>query len=372
MPDAAPHPGVLPPGATIGILGGGQLGRMLALAAAPLGLKCHIYCPDADSPAFDVAAARTVASYEDVDALDAFAATVDVVTFEFENVPAKTAERLADRVPVRPSAKALAVTQDRLTEKTFLSRQGLATAPFLPVSDRDDLREAIRRVGPQAVLKTRRLGYDGKGQAVLHGGEDPDALLAAIGRAPAIVEGLVRFRAEISVVGVRGVGGDIVLYDAAENVHRDGILRLSTVPARVAAETAAEAGHAVRTVLEALDYVGALAIEFFVVAGDRGAEEGGDGLIANEIAPRVHNSGHWTIDACAASQFENHIRAVAGWPLAPASRHADAAMTNLIGADANAWPALAAEAGARLHLYGKREARPGRKMGHVTRLAPRR
>ena len=368
MPDAAPLPAPLPPGSTIGILGGGQLGRMLALAAAPLGLRCHIFCPDGESPAFDVAAAKTIASYEDPEALDAFAEAVDIVTFEFENIPAATAERLAARVPVRPGAEALSVTQDRLTEKTFLARHGLATAPFLPVADRDDLREALLRLGPLTVLKTRRFGYDGKGQAMLRGGEDPDAVLDGIGRAPAILEGLVRFAAEISVVGVRGVGGEIVLYDATENVHRDGILRLSTVPARVAAKTAAEAGEAVRTVLEALDYVGALAIEFFVVAG--GTDGAGESLIANEIAPRVHNSGHWTIDACAVSQFENHMRAVAGWPLAPSARHADATMQNLIGEEADGWPGLVAEPGARLHLYGKREPRPARKMGHVTRLKP--
>jgi 5-(carboxyamino)imidazole ribonucleotide synthase len=339
---------------------------MLVLAAAPLGLRCHVFCPDEESPAFDVAASRTIASYDDHDALDAFAGAVDVVTFEFENVPAATAERLAARVPVRPGAEALAITQDRLTEKTFLARQGLATAPFLPVSDRDDFREALLRLGPLAILKTRRLGYDGKGQEMLRGGEDPDVVLDRIGHAPAILEAMVRFSAEISVVGVRGVGGDVVLYDATENIHRDGILRLSTVPARIAAETAAEAGEAVRSVLTALDYVGALAIEFFVVGG--GTNGAGESLIANEIAPRVHNSGHWTIDACAASQFENHIRAVAGWSLAPTARNADAAMENLIGDDVDAWRELAAEPDARLHLYGKREPRPGRKMGHVTRL----
>jgi 5-(carboxyamino)imidazole ribonucleotide synthase len=359
-----PAPEPLPPGATIGILGGGQLGRMLALAAARLGLKCHVFCPDPDSPAFDVSAARTVAPYEDHVALANFAAQVDVATFEFENVEVAAAEYLAASVPVRPGPRTLAVSQDRLTEKAFLRDLGIGTAPFAAVADLAELEAALAEIGRPAVLKTRRLGYNGKGQAVIREGDEPGAALAAMHGAPAILEGFVRFVREVSVIAVRGLDGAFAAYDPAENVHRDGILHTSTVPAALMPDTAAEARTIARTIIEALGYVGVIGVELFV------AEEGGrERLLVNEIAPRVHNSGHWTEDACPVSQFENHIRAVAGWPLGPTGRHSDAVMTNLIGADAADWRALAAEPGARLHLYGKREARPGRKMGHVNRLS---
>lgn len=358
-----PSAEALPPGSTIGILGGGQLGRMLALAAAPLGFRCHIYCPDRESPAFEVAAAHSVASYEDAEALGAFARTVDVVTYEFENVDVAAVERLAALLPVRPGARALAVSQDRLTEKAFLRDLGIETAPFVAVDDAPSLEAAIAGIGRPSVLKTRRFGYDGKGQAILRAGDDLDAALATVGSAPAILEGFVEFSREVSVVAARGIDGSLAIYDVAENVHRDGILHTSTVPARIMPATADEAGRIATRILAALDYVGVLGVELFVVG-----EGGKQRLVVNEIAPRVHNSGHWTRDACAVSQFENHVRAVAGWPLGSPARHADVVMTNLIGAEAQAWRDLAAEPGARLHLYGKREGRPGRKMGYVNRL----
>ncbi len=356
----------LPPGSTIGILGGGQLGRMLALAAARLGLKCHVFCPDPESPAFDVAAARTVADYTDPAALAAFGRAVDCVTYEFENVPVAAVERLAEVVPVRPGPRALAVSQDRVAEKRFLAELGVATAAFAPVDDRPSLDRAIGAIGLPAILKTRRLGYDGKGQAVLRWADEAGAALDAMNGASAILEKHIIFRREISVIAVRGLNGGVAIYDPAENVHRDGILRTSTVPARIAVATAEEAGRIAKQILDGLGHVGALGVEFFVVG--EGAVES---LLVNEIAPRVHNSGHWTEDACAVSQFENHIRAIAGWPLGSTKRHADAVMTNLIGSEAAEWAKLAAEPGAHLHLYGKRQARPGRKMGHVNRLSPR-
>ena len=353
----------LPPGSTIGILGGGQLGRMIALAAARLGLKCHIYCPDADSPAFDVAAARTVAAYQDEHALAGFAEAADVVTYEFENVELACVERLSEAVPVRPGPKALAVSQDRLMEKEFLAGLGIATAAFARVDDPGSLEAALDAIGRPAILKTRRFGYDGKGQAVIGESADAAAALAAVGRAPAILEGFVPFAREISVIAVRDAAGRFAAYDPAENVHRDGILHTSTVPARTAPETAKAARRTAQTIVEGLDYVGVIGVEFFVT------EEGGaERLRVNEFAPRVHNSGHWTEDACAVSQFENHVRAVAGWPLGPTGRDFDVVMTNLIGAEAGRWGALAADPAARLHLYGKREPRAGRKMGHVNRI----
>jgi 5-(carboxyamino)imidazole ribonucleotide synthase len=353
----------LPPGSTIGILGGGQLGRMLSLAAARLGFRCHTYCPDPDSPAFDVSAAQTVAAYEDAAALEKFAHAVDVVTYEFENVPVAAAERLAEVVPVRPGARALAISQDRLTEKNFVGDLGIATAPFEAVDDGASLEAAIERVGLPAVLKTRRLGYDGKGQAILRATSDAGKAFAAIGGKPAILEGFVSFARESSIIAMRGADGTIAAYDPAENVHRDGILYTATVPAEISERTRAEARRIAEVLLGALDYVGVIGIELFVV-GEGASEK----LLVNEFAPRVHNSGHWTEDACAVSQFENHVRAIAAWPLGPTARHFDVTMTNLIGSDVEGWRSLAAEPGARLHLYGKREVRQGRKMGHVNRL----
>ncbi len=354
----------LPPGSTIGILGGGQLGRMLALAAARLGLRCHIFAPDPDSPAFEVAAAHTIAPYADVPALDRFAASVDVVTYEFENVDMGAAERLARSTRVRPGPRALEVSQDRLSEKRFLGNLGIGTAPFQPIDGLASLKAALDSVGVPAVLKTRRFGYDGKGQARITAASEAAAVFAAIGGRPALLEGFVSFTREVSIIAARSVAGTVVAYDPAENVHRDGILRSSSLPARVRPETAKEAKRIAERILQALNYVGVIGVEFFVFA--EGTEER---LLVNEIAPRVHNSGHWTEDACEVSQFENHIRAVAGWPLGPTTRHSDVVMTNLIGAEVEEWRTLAAEPDARVHLYGKSDARPGRKMGHVNRLS---
>jgi 5-(carboxyamino)imidazole ribonucleotide synthase len=356
-----PAESALPPGSIIGILGGGQLGRMLALAAAPLGFRCHIYSPDAESPAFDVSAFRTIAEYGDGAALDAFASAVDVVTYEFENVDVAAVERVAATVPVRPDARALAVSQDRLVEKSFLRDVGIATAPFAAVSDLASLEAGVAGIGLPAILKTRRFGYDGKGQVVIRAHGEAASALAAIAQAPAILEGFVPFDREISVIGVRGTEGATAAYNVVENVHRNGILHTSTVPSRIGDDIAVEARGMVEGILEALDYVGVIGVEFFVA-------DWGERLLVNEFAPRVHNSGHWTIDACAVSQFENHVRAIVGWPLGTTWRHADAVMTNLIGDDVAAWKELASDPDVRLHLYGKREARPGRKMGHVTRL----
>jgi 5-(carboxyamino)imidazole ribonucleotide synthase len=357
--------GPLPPGSTIGILGGGQLGRMLALDAARLGLKTHIYSDEANAPAADVAAATTVGSYADRDALARFAGAVDVVTCEFENVPAETLEAAARAAPVFPHAKSFAVAQDRLVEKDFVRGLGIEVAPYATVSSLDDLRAALRKVNSPALLKTRRFGYDGKGQVLIGDEAEAESAWAAIGRVPAVLEGLVRFEREVSVIAVRGQDGAAKFYDAVENVHQNGILAMSRVPARISQSSADAARSIAGKIAEALQHVGVLCVEMF----DRGGNS--PDLIVNEFAPRVHNSGHWTLDACLASQFENHVRAICGWPLVETTRHSDAMMTNLIGSDVEKWRTLAAEPGAALHLYGKAEARAGRKMGHVTRLFPK-
>ena len=350
------------PGGTIGILGGGQLGRMLALAAARLGLKTHIYSDEDNAPAFQVSAFRTHAQYDNEAALAAFAGACDAVTFEFENVPSATAEFLADHVAVNPSPKALAVCQDRLAEKNFVASLGLKTPLFASVASMSDAAGAIAKVGTPAILKTCRLGYDGKGQAKVASAEDIGTALAAFKGAASILESFVDFSFEASVVAARGADGTFAAYDPPENAHENHILKRSTVPSRLSAAQVAEAKAIARKIADAFDYVGVFAVELFV---------GRDGsLLVNEIAPRVHNSGHWTIEACIVSQFEQHIRAVAGWPLGDGSRHSDAVMENLIGAEANEWKALSARGGA-LHLYGKSEARAGRKMGHITWLSPK-
>lgn len=359
----------LPPGSTIGILGSGQLGRMLAKAAARLGLRSHVYC-NTSGPAFDVAAARTVAAFDDARALDAFAAAVDVVTFEFENVPVETVRQIARRRPVRPGPLALEVAQDRLTEKTFIGDLGVPVAPFVAVAGPADLAAAAAAIdsweGASGILKTRRLGYDGKGQMRVEKPADLAAALRAIGSVPAVLERRLAFTREISALIVRADDGSSVIYDVPENEHGGGILRRSTVPARIDGATAAAARSIATRIADALGYVGCLAVEMFELG-----EAAHHRLIVNEIAPRVHNSGHWTMDACAVSQFENHVRAVAGWPLAATDRHSDVVMENLIGADVERWRQLAREPATCLHLYGKRDARPGRKMGHVNRLSPR-
>lgn len=356
---------LLAPGATIGILGGGQLGRMLALAAAGLGLRAHIYCPEQDSPAFDVARRVTRSDYTDEAALDLFARDADAITFEFENVPSATVAFLRARRPVLPDERALDMAQDRLKEKQFLSDLGIPVAPFRRIDCLEDIAPALAEIGLPAVLKTRLFGYDGKGQYVLREEGEAAAAWAAVGETGSVLEAFVPFAREISIVATRGRDGTFAAYDPPENQHREQILRRSFVPARISQATAEEARNIGRKVAEALDYVGVLAVEMFVVE-----EAGAARLIANEIAPRVHNSGHWTQDACAVSQFEQHIRAIAGWPLGPTARHSDAVMDNLIGADIEQWPALLAEPNARPHLYGKAQTRAGRKMGHVTRLAP--
>ena len=357
----------LPPGSTIGVLGSGQLGRMLAMAAARLGFRTHIYA-DAPGPAFDVAAVTTVGGYDDWSKLTEFAHIVSVVTYEFENVADATAQHLAKLLPVRPGPKALTVAQDRLVEKTFLRDLGIAVAPFTPIASAAELRAALPFGDARAILKTRRLGYDGKGQVGIDAMTDADAAMAEIANAPAVLEQRLSFACEISVLICRAADGSDVIYDMPENTHRDGILRRSVVPAHLPPDVIVHAHAIARRIAGALDYVGLLAVELFDLGeASRVAQR----LIVNEIAPRVHNSGHWTLDACAVSQFENHMRAVAGWPLGDPSRHSDAIMDNLIGPDALAWPALAAEPNCCLHLYGKHEARAGRKMGHLTRLTTR-
>jgi 5-(carboxyamino)imidazole ribonucleotide synthase len=353
------------PGGIVGILGGGQLGRMLALAAAEMGLSCHIYCPDTRSPAFAVAAARTVAPYEDEAALAAFAETVEIVTYEFENVPAATVEFLAARVPVLPGARSLAVSQDRLAEKQLMGELGIAVPSYAPVGALPDIYSALARTGRPAILKTRRFGYDGKGQALIRPGDDPAFAWRSIGEAPALLESFVAFEREISVVLARGRDGAMRAWDISENRHKSGILAETVVPANVTPELAAHAVAIAERVAEALGHVGVLAVEMFVLPEGAPAW-----LMVNEIAPRVHNSGHWTQDAAMTSQFEQHMRAIAGWPLGDTDRLADVTMTNLIGDDVGGWQALAGEPGAKLHLYGKAESRPGRKMGHVNRLRP--
>jgi 5-(carboxyamino)imidazole ribonucleotide synthase len=353
----------LPPGSTIGILGGGQLGRMLALAAARLGLNTHVYCPEAASPAFAVATHHTCAAYEDAQALTHFAQSVQVVTYEFENVPEAAAHLLEQTTAVAPAPSILAITQDRLTEKNFIAAQGIALPDYANVESLGDLTAALARLGLPAVLKTRRFGYDGKGQSkIMTLAEAPLAWLA-IGQQPAILEAFVPFAAEISVIVARDAQGRTQCFDVPLNVHKNHILHTSTVPSGLSPATEAAARQIGETLAQALGYVGVMAVELFLLR-----EAGQDRLIVNEIAPRVHNSGHWTESACTISQFEQHIRAVAGWPLGTPHRFADVVMENLIGADADNWQALAAEPGVALHLYGKAQARPGRKMGHVNRL----
>ena len=351
----------LPPGSVIGIIGGGQLGRMLALAAAPLGYKVHIYAPDAGCCAGDVAWQVTQARYDDETALAAFSASVDVITFEFENVAVEPLAALGD-TPVFPPLKALEIGQDRATEKSFAESLSGRTAVWAEVTDRAALDAALEKVGVPAILKTTRLGYDGKGQARLASSENKDAAWAALGGQPAILEAMVPFDHEFSLIVVRGQDGSIAIYDPPENVHLNGVLDTSTVPACASVQDQLPAARTfARHLAKALDYVGVFAIEFFA---------GNDGPIFNEMAPRVHNSGHWTIEGAETSQFENHIRAVCGLPLGSVKlTGAQIEMTNLIGDDVNAWPQLMAEQGAHVHLYGKGAPSDGRKMGHMTRVA---
>lgn len=355
----------LPAGSTIGIIGGGQLGRMLAMAAARLGYRTVVLEPQADCPAAQVANRQITAAYDDAVALAELATVSAVVTYEFENVPVAAASALASRVPVYPPALALEVAQDRVAEKKFLNGIGIQTADFCSVDNDDELTAALKKFDGSGILKTRRMGYDGKGQRVFRNMEAGGfaGTCEAMGGVPLILEAFVAFEREISVIAARGLDGAAAAYDPGENVHRHGILHSSTLPAGVKPETAAAAQVAATAILTALDYVGVIGVEFFVLA---------DGsLLANEIAPRVHNSGHWTEAAATVSQFEQHIRAVAGLPLGNPGRHSDCVMENLIGDDILRVPALLAEPDLMLHLYGKAEARPGRKMGHFTRISRR-
>jgi len=358
----------LKPGDTIGILGGGQLGRMLAMAAARLGLRCQVFSPDPDSPAFDVVLNATCAEYADVEALELFANDVDVITYEFENVPAAAAMVLDSRRPVLPNRKILETTQDRLAEKDFVTRLGIGTAAYADVTSVASLREAIAKIGLPAVLKTRRFGYDGKGQSIIREGDDIAKIWTSLGTKSAILEAFVPFEREISVIAARSASGEIECFDVTENEHRDHILRVSRAPARISDALQQEARGIAEKIAGALDYVGVLAVEMFVLADGDGPR-----VLVNEIAPRVHNSGHWTLDGASVSQFEQHIRAIAGWPLGRAVRHGDnVTMTNLIGDEINDYETWLTVPGATVHIYGKGAPRPGRKMGHVTEVRPAR
>ncbi|EIZ77632.1 5-(carboxyamino)imidazole ribonucleotide synthase [Novosphingobium sp. Rr 2-17] len=349
---------MIPPGETIGILGGGQLGRMIAIAAAQLGYRCHIFAPEADSIAADVCAQFTCAAYDDHAALARFAAECAVVTYEFENVPVPPGGILG-ATPLLPHPRALETAQDRLSEKHFVTKLGGTPAPFAPVDDAASLAEAIAAIGAPGILKTRRDGYDGKGQWRIRTPQDAETL--DLPATPLIYEGFVTFFAEFSVILCRTAKGDIRFFDSAHNVHDDGILATSTVPAPAPLLDHVPAARALAgKVAEALDYVGVLTLEFFATK---------DGPVFNEMAPRVHNSGHWTIEGAVTSQFENHVRAICGLPLGDTGLAAKGvAMRNLIGDEAHDWPAILSDPANHLHLYGKAAALPGRKMGHVTRL----
>jgi 5-(carboxyamino)imidazole ribonucleotide synthase len=353
----------LPPNATIGLVGGGQLGRMSALAAARLGYRCHILTRERDSPAGQVSAHVTISDYQDPAALREFAAAVDVISFEFENVSAEGLDLLASLKPVRPAPGILRISQDRVIEKSFINGVGVPTAPWRAIATLDELHAAVAELGLPAVLKTTRLGYDGKGQRMLRRSDELAAGFGELAPKPLILEGFVDFAQEISVVIARGADGSLSAFDTVENRHCDHILDLTLAPARVPVGVVEQSQAIARTIATALDLVGLLAVEMFVDADGR--------VLVNEIAPRPHNSGHWTIDACPASQFDLHIRSIAGLPLPAAVRHSDAVMKNLVGPDETAlWPAILAAPGLIPHFYGKAEARPGRKMGHVTRLFP--
>jgi 5-(carboxyamino)imidazole ribonucleotide synthase len=350
----------LKPGAVIGILGGGQLGRMLAMAAARLGYRTVILDPDPHAPAAQCANSHICAGYGDEAALDALARQCDVITYEFENIPVSTAALLSQKRPLFPPVEALENSQDRLAEKQFLNRAGIETAPFFDITDREALASALAQAGGRGILKTRRMGYDGKGQARIDSAADADAAWQELAGHALILEGFVEFAMEISVIAARGRDGSFCAYDPPRNVHRGGILRSSTVPSGLNGDVLAEAVSITRAITEALGYVGVIGVEFFVMGDGR--------LLVNEIAPRVHNSGHWTEAACAVSQFEQHVRAICGLPLGGTARHSDCVMENLIGEDVEKVPAILGEPDCVLNLYGKAEVRAGRKMGHVTRL----
>ncbi|WP_206452831.1 5-(carboxyamino)imidazole ribonucleotide synthase [Aurantimonas marina] len=353
-------PAPLPPGATIGVVGGGQLARMLAMAAARLGYRTVILDPDPACPAVQLANETLVAAYDDVAALSRLAGSCDVVTYEFENVPVQPLRAAVQGVPLHPSADALEIAQDRVVEKAFLNGIGVATAEWQAIDSAAEMDHALIQLGGEAILKTRRFGYDGKGQATIRKDAPLDNIFESLGGVPSILERRVPFAYECSVIGARGTDGTVAIYDPAENVHGLGILQRSAVPGRITEDVAREAKGIASRILERLQYIGVIGVEFFV---------GTDGsLLVNEIAPRVHNSGHWTEAACVISQFEQHIRAVAGLPLGSPARHSDCVMENLIGNDVKRAASLLTEPAVLVHLYGKAEARAGRKMGHFTRL----
>ncbi len=360
-------PSLVAPGGTVGILGGGQLGRMLTLAAAELGLKTHIYTPDSKSPAGQVANSVTQAGFEDEAALLQFAQSVDIVTYEFENIPLEVTSYLQNHVAILPDPQALAIAQDRLAEKTFLQQNGIATAPFAEVSADHSIEQAIEHIGCPAVLKTRRLGYDGKGQRVIRESKEAPGAWKSLAKAPALLEAFIDFGCEISVIAARGQDGAIACYDIAENIHANHILHQTFVPARVSNTIAQAALKTATDIIRKLNYVGVMGIEMFANLPGPDAPHL---LMVNEIAPRVHNSGHWTSDACPVSQFEQHMRAICGWPLGSTTRTHNAVMTNLLGEEWRRWQTYAQTPNTSLHLYGKQDTRPGRKMGHVTQLLP--
>jgi len=351
------------PGGTIGILGGGQLGRMLALAAADIGYRCHIYCPEENSPAFQVADQVTVASYTNEDALTEFARSVDVATYEFENVPAQTADIVSKNTLLRPGARALMVSQDRLVEKQFLADAGVKTAPYQAFHTAAELKAAFKEIGRPSVAKTRRFGYDGKGQHLVKSSKDLEKVLEVTGGAPSILEGFVNFDREISVIVARSASGDVAAYPVSENVHTNHILDVTTVPAKVSDMVEAKAKVMATKVANALEYVGVMAVEMFV-------SDAINEIIVNEIAPRVHNSGHWTMDGAATSQFEQHIRAICDLPLGDTNAQGVVRMKNLLGEDILDYEQYLADPKASFHHYGKSDPRPGRKMGHVTWVEP--
>ena len=356
-------PKVFGPGSRLGIVGGGQLARMIALSAAELGIASHIFTPEPHSPASDVAAQITLAEYDDEIALATFAESVDIITYEFENVPAKTAALLARRRPLHPNADALKTTQDRLLEKEFISSLSLPVAPFHAIDTLEDLSRGVKNLGTPCILKTRRFGYDGKGQIKITTNRSLSRAFDEMAGAPAILEAYIPFTREISVVAARTAQGEFCAFDICENVHCDHILQFTHVPANIQQETADIAISAAKKIADGLLYVGVIAVEMFVT-GDSSREN----IIINEIAPRVHNSAHWTIDGANTSQFQQHVRAICGLPLGSITRRGTIEMENIVGDATERWLDFLAEPNTHLHLYGKRETRPGRKMGHVTRV----
>jgi 5-(carboxyamino)imidazole ribonucleotide synthase len=350
---------MLPIGSTIGILGGGQLGRMLSVAAAQLGFKCHVYEPEKNPPAGETSAILTTALYTDYTALEKFAKSVDVVTFEFENIPSKTLDYIESIVEIFPDRKALKISQDRLFEKNFLTKLGLETAPYLKVDNVYEFKDAVKKIGTPAILKTRTMGYDGKGQVKITNEHQVKQISKTFKTSNHILEGLVDFTKEISVISVRNSKGEISCFDPGENIHENGVLKTTTIPAQVPRVIITDAILLASKILTALDYIGVLGVELFISNGK---------LIVNEIAPRVHNSGHWTQNGCVIDQFEQHIRAISGWPLGDGVRYMDVTMENLLGNDILNTEIISQDARAAIHLYGKKETRPGRKMGHVNRL----